>query len=86
MDIAMLCGSIRIIPARAGQTYKLLTEYGHLPDHPRACGANEGADGSGELAYGSSPRVRGKLVHRHLLGLSLRIIPARAGQTPSTGR
>ena len=71
----------RIIPARAGQTDRERARGTRSPDHPRACGANEGADGSGELAYGSSPRVRGKLMGiLDNVGIE-RIIPARAGQT-----
>ena len=72
---------LRIIPARAGQTVVMVPVLALTPDHPRACGANEGADGSGELAYGSSPRVRGKRAQcgERLSGGG--IIPARAGQT-----
>ena len=35
---------------------------------------------------GSSPRVRGKLVHAEKQIIVTRIIPARAGQTPRTAR
>ena len=71
----------RIIPARAGQTFRRSHRSGTRPDHPRACGANA-VDVDGFVVHaGSSPRVRGKLythaVHVH----AARIIPARAGQT-----
>ena len=33
-------GRRRIIPARAGQTVRYLTQMRSSPDHPRACGAN----------------------------------------------
>ena len=76
----------RIIPARAGQTLMPSQILPHISDHPRACGANDGADGSGELAYGSSPRVRGKPRAGVLPCRSKRIIPARAGQTDTRNR
>ena len=71
----------RIIPARAGQT------SGHpawsVPgtDHPRACGANASGPNGPVGAFGSSPRVRGKLVVFVAFCFTCRIIPARAGQT-----
>ena len=52
----------RIIPAHAGQTRGTETMDHVKPDHPRACGANNGyVSGYGPLD-GSSPRMRGKLV------------------------
>ena len=80
---------LRIIPARAGQTCQLLHHERLPPDHPRACGANLV---QGEMVcdeFGSSPRVRGKLIHPTVHRQSRRIIPARAGQTcmvPKQGR
>ena len=50
-------------------------------DHPRACGANIGALVAALAWFGSSPRVRGKLVGYLSFLLNERIIPARAGQT-----
>ena len=52
------------------------------PDHPRACGANA-VQGKGCPAVdGSSPRVRGKRAAIDGRHACIRIIPARAGQTP----
>ena len=52
-----------------------------MADHPRECGANVHV-GSVDLdGFGSSPRVRGKLLHRRDNNLCKRIIPASAGQT-----
>ena len=75
------CLHVRIIPARAGQTPALMRAISVSTDHPRACGANQGAPADPWSQDGSSPRVRGKLGvldHSRHLG---RIIPARAGQT-----
>ena len=76
----------RIIPARAGQTSPLP----HMPinrsDHPRACGANHDVDGFRVGKLGSSPRVRGKPEQECGSQRHRRIIPARAGQTPTRSR
>ena len=79
-------GGVRIIPARAGQTFPHNTRTSWCSDHPRACGANPELEGPRAWYYGSSPRVRGKrlcVVGSRIPG---RIIPARAGQTSSTSR
>ena len=52
-------------------------------DHPRACGANFVLSVSGLALCGSSPRVRGKPDCGFIAVKSVRIIPARAGQTKS---
>ena len=52
-------------------------------DHPRACGANVRGARYAVLRDGSSPRVRGKPGGDPPVGHQLRIIPARAGQTPA---
>ena len=74
---------LRIIPARAGQTYVVMNTTGVDPDHPRACGANVRGARYAVLRDGSSPRVRGKPGGDPPVGHQLRIIPARAGQTPA---
>ena len=71
----------RIIPARAGQTCPSWLSMRPAPDHPRACGANPAQWTRTPTAYGSSPRVRGKLAHMDTPISAERIIPARAGQT-----
>ena len=73
----------RIIPARAGQTAPPPIKTGGALDHPRACGANFHNVLRRNGTPGSSPRVRGKLVLQPLTQLIGRIIPARAGQTPT---
>ena len=72
----------RIIPARAGQTCSGSGSRRAGTDHPRACGANPRALQSVRAATGSSPRVRGKRGGRPHARTGVRIIPARAGQTP----
>ena len=74
-------GSMRIIPARAGQTWLPRAIFTSFPDHPRACGANLEANFGGINKAGSSPRVRGKRLRHEKLLHEGRIIPARAGQT-----
>ena len=71
----------RIIPARAGQTFRWRLPWLLDTDHPRACGANTNSATIKLFSTGSSPRVRGK--HARSCGriFDFRIIPARAGQT-----
>ena len=74
-------GDLRIIPARAGQTASYPRPSNASADHPRACGANFPGHAMSSKSSGSSPRVRGKRRHSTLSHDSIRIIPARAGQT-----
>ena len=70
-----------LIPARAGKTAHTPVSVYHGWAHPRACGENLVRVCKKQLAAGSSPRVRGKLIivdrGDHRVGL----IPARAGKT-----
>ena len=79
--VRLTCPTSRIIPAHAGQTPATPAYALMYADHPRACGANGvmmiGVNG----ADGSSPRMRGKLANWLRLCVSIRIIPAHAGQT-----
>ena len=73
----------RIIPAHAGQTSSWQYSRSHIPDHPRACGANLAVILGVHFESGSSPRMRGKhAITANSLNQS-RIIPAHAGQTGS---
>ena len=74
----------RIIPAHAGQTFRRSASCTRWPDHPRACGANACATSSDISRSGSSPRMRGKLELRKQPDGRVRIIPAHAGQTPTS--
>ena len=73
--------AIRIIPAHAGQTTIPASISALTADHPRACGANHGRSTDPVVAYGSSPRMRGKQGCQHAPPHQRRIIPAHAGQT-----
>ena len=75
---------MRIIPARAGQTWRTGPRCRRWPDHPRACGANYLSDILSLALSGSSPRVRGKHGGMPFQPCERRIIPARAGQTTSS--
>ena len=74
-------GRVRIIPAYAGSTTLRTAENLCGTDHPRVCGEHPSLRDTGQLAMGSSPRMRGA----HKIGadgLDLdRIIPAYAGST-----
>ena len=74
----------RIISARAGQTAQAPSPRPPPPDHPRACGANVDSRNGVLIVAGSSPRVRGKPCGAASVTPRVRIIPARAGQTPTT--
>ena len=73
----------RLIPARAGKTRVRAPRRREGAAHPRACGENGVYTGFRVSNSGSSPRVRGKLRRRHRRPHRARLIPARAGKTPS---
>ena len=74
-----------LIPACAGKTYAHSPGRSVSRAHPRACGENAIFARSSFVAYGSSPRVRGKPRWQRSSGNTNRLIPARAGKT-SSGR
>ena len=71
----------RIIPARAGPTVLCRNDAVSAEDHPRSCGANVRSSVVVYTSVGSSPLVRGQPACLCALGMSHRIIPARAGPT-----
>ena len=73
----------RIIPAHAGQTSLSRLASSAATDHPRACGANRLERLGSLVAFGSSPRMRGKRRLVREQHHRIRIIPAHAGQTSS---
>ena len=73
----------RFIPAPAGNT--AANAYGLMitPVHPRACGEHSSAVENIADRDGSSPRLRGTLVHYKKDQTIERFIPAPAGNTPA---
>ena len=76
----------RIIPARAGFTVQRAGGRGPRPDHPRSRGVYVGSGVPRGGWNGSSPLARGLRDRDLPQGGPDRIIPARAGFTPRSGR
>ena len=74
-----------LIPARAGKTSLPALSSTPTPAHPRACGENPAKKPFYARWWGSSPRVRGKLVVLENAAPRPRLIPARAGKTEKGG-
>ena len=73
-----------IIPAHAGNTSAMQSGRRTPGDHPRACGEHLDPSHVDEKTWGSSPRMRGTHLHKwHVLEFR-GIIPAHAGNTPSS--
>ncbi len=71
----------RFIPTRVGNTPSGRSAMRSAPVHPHACGEHYRHHGR-ETAYtGSSPRVWGTLLRGDALGLLVRFIPTRVGNT-----
>ena len=70
-----------LIPARAGKTCGGSSSPSWTWAHPRACGENHVDTPQPMPICGSSPRVRGKLVHAAFGDHAVGLIPARAGKT-----
>ena len=73
----------RIIPARAGFTLRPALTAGFRRDHPRSRGVYIALRFSLTMRWGSSPLARGLPLGLYVPGYRGRIIPARAGFTPS---
>ncbi len=76
----------RIIPAPAGNTFRVRRKPPFSPDHPRACGEHEGRKLPQFSDVGSSPRLRGTPRRGRPNVVPVRIIPAPAGNTTPPGR
>ena len=74
----------RLIPACAGKTRPVPARQVRGRAHPRVCGENSLAAQDSERAWGSSPRVRGKLIEVERSTGDIGLIPACAGKTRST--
>ena len=71
----------RFIPACAGNTSLRTRSRTPQTVHPRVCGEHYPAQRKQAPTTGSSPRVRGTLLHLDLAILNSRFIPACAGNT-----
>ena len=74
----------RLIPARAGKTARASRSPPSPVAHPRVCGENSDIARLLRIDADSSPRVRGKRENLARSSLHLRLIPARAGKTPTS--
>ncbi len=72
---------VRIIPAHAGNTCRILANIHFWEDHPRSCGEYTIRVGNPGLAVGSSPLMRGIRLNKCEEQVDRRIIPAHAGNT-----
>ena len=79
----LLDGIVGIIPARAGFTHHLRRDRACCRDHPRSRGVYENPLAFPHSPWGSSPLARGLLSKQTKYSPPTRIIPARAGFTPS---
>ena len=75
------CAMGGLIPAHAGKTTTRLATLWTTWAHPRACGENIGQTILGDIAEGSSPRMRGKHSDRAIPRSGDGLIPAHAGKT-----
>ena len=75
---------LRIIPARAGFTAREGRRRPERSDHPRSRGVYRSALAASASGPGSSPLARGLRGHQGRTEPLTRIIPARAGFTPTT--
>ena len=72
---------LRITPAGAGKTIKIIHFTFNTRDHPRRCGENTVALAGEMVTLGSPPQVRGKPVKARKVKRGTRITPAGAGKT-----
>ena len=75
----------RFIPACAGNTSTMWCARWSTTVHPRVCGEHDAATADERLHRGSSPRVRGTLIHQQRADAGHRFIPACAGNTAPAG-
>ena len=73
--------ALRLIPAHAGKTEKMVLIPSQTPAHPRSRGENVRTLGGGRAVAGSSPLTRGKRGREKAKAEALRLIPAHAGKT-----
>jgi hypothetical protein len=72
-------GGDRSVPARAGNAYEKRSISSDCSVHPRACGERPSRRFGISILFGSSPRVQGRRLKHHHTTVTVRFIPARAG-------
>ena len=72
---------LRITPADAGKTIKIIHFTFRTWDHPRGCGENREYILHEQRIRGSPPRMRGKQVDTNTKRRAVGITPADAGKT-----
>ena len=81
-NVRIACaGIIGIIPAYAGNTYRMCRSYTVPRDHPRVCGEHLSDVPVVYRPTGSSPRMRGTRSTVTMVVRTIGIIPAYAGNT-----
>ena len=75
----------RNIPAYAGKTGSSAVTRSQSAEHPRVCGENFEFVPCPSSKFGTSPRMRGKLVTKIQVAYGDRNIPAYAGKTVTNG-
>ena len=78
-----LLARLRLIPARAGNTRCAGVPFLAFPAHPRSRGEHRPTDTHFKHPSGSSPLARGTRQCLKVLPTGTRLIPARAGNTPT---
>ena len=73
--------AFRLIPAHAGKTTVRQTGRRRFRAHPRSRGENDAGYQPEQVAEGSSPLTRGKLLNALAPLIPVRLIPAHAGKT-----
>ena len=77
--LKVCCGQRRFIPASAGNSEAAEPAAAVLAVHPRERGEQFLSASPAMLAYGSSPRARGTDPRECTIGMTIRFIPASAG-------
>ena len=82
----ILEAALRVIPARAGNTWPSGRSRSTATGHPRTGGEHEVSGTPIDMDAGSSPHGRGTQRHQRSKRACTRVIPARAGNTNWTPR
>ena len=75
----------RITPAYAGKRWEGLKMAQDFEDHPRLCGEKRQPEHTGGHLIGSPPPMRGKALLQDFCKRRVRITPAYAGKSGTTG-